>query len=74
MRLARASVLTFKCHNPTLLLMLGSMAASSDPVPAPRVLGTREGGTEWSRHPLASVSTLVKWWGNCTCPLTSWSG
>lgn len=55
-----ASVLTFKCHNAILRIMLVSKEASSDLVPAPRALSLGK-GTEWSRHQLASTCTLVKW-------------
>lgn len=68
LRQAGASVLTFKCHSPALLIMLGSIEATSDLVPAPRALVTEEGvqgesGTcrPWLPH--------LEGWGYCTCPL-----
>lgn len=64
LRLARTSVLTFKCHHPTWLIALGSIEAASDLIPAPRAPGTGERGTEHRGYLLASGSKIVKWWGN----------
>lgn len=54
LRLARASVLTFKCHNPVLLIMLGPVEAPSDLVQQPGLWAQGSGPL------LTLVSTLVK--------------